>query len=103
MHARELPIPPVAETDARAVELLRVWAAQGKQHVSLAASVWNDPAAWGIFLVDLAKHVSSAYEQSSGKALSSGKAFAETLLRIKQGFDAEWQCATDKPSGHLQD
>jgi hypothetical protein len=97
MHERELPIPPTAEDDARAVELLRVWAAHGKQHVSLATNVWDDPAAWGISLVDLAKHVSSAYQQSSGKA------FAETLLRRKQGFDAEWQSATDSPSGALLD
>jgi hypothetical protein len=37
--------------DANAVELLRVWAASGKQHVTIRTEVWEDP--WGIFLVDL--------------------------------------------------
>jgi Domain of unknown function (DUF5076) len=97
MHANQLPVPPAAETDARAVELLRVWAADGKQHVSLATNLWNDPAAWGIMLVDLAKHVASAYQQSEGKE------FLGVLTRIKEGFDAEWETATDQPSGNLLD
>ncbi|MFM8220675.1 MAG: DUF5076 domain-containing protein, partial [Planctomycetaceae bacterium] len=53
---RQLPVPPTAAGDVRAIELVRVWAAHGKQHVSLATSIWQDPAAWGIMLVDLAKH-----------------------------------------------
>jgi hypothetical protein len=97
MHERELPIPPAAEADTQAVELLRVWAAAGNQHVSLATNAWRDPAAWGIMLVDLAKHVARAYQQSSGKPS------AEVLERIRQGFDAEWHSATDSPSGSLLD
>jgi hypothetical protein len=96
-HSRELPIPSAAESDAKAVELARVWAAGGGQHVSLATGLWNDPAAWGIMLVDLARHVADAYEQT--QALDS----AETLNRIKCGFDAEWESATDKPQGGLTD
>jgi hypothetical protein len=46
-------------------------------------------------LVDLAKHVASAYQQTSGKD------FDDVLKRIKEGFDAEWVAATDKPSGSL--
>jgi|SRR5438132_10914115 len=97
MHAKELPVPSAARTDPRAVELLRVWAANGKQHVSLATNVWDDPAAWGIMLVDLAKHVASAYHQSKGTD-SLG-----VLKRIRQGFDAEWSTATDAPTGSIQD
>jgi hypothetical protein len=97
MHARQLPVPPAAETDPRAVELLRVWAAQGKQHVSLATNLWNDPATWGIMLVDLTKHVASAYQQTTGKD------FVGVLKRIREGFDAEWDTATDEPTGALQD
>jgi hypothetical protein len=89
MHAKQLPVPRAAETDAKAVELLRVWAAEGRQHVSLATNLWNDPAAWGIMLVDLAKHVASAYEQNTGKD------FAAVLRRIREGFDAEWETATE--------
>jgi Domain of unknown function (DUF5076) len=93
MHAKELPIPSAAKTDARARELLRVWAAQGKQHVSLATDLWHDPAAWGIMLVDLAKHVAAAYQQTTGKD------FVDVLTRIREGLDAEWDTATDEPTG----
>jgi hypothetical protein len=97
MHARELRIPPPVENDVRAVELLRVWAAHGKQHVSLATHLWDDPATWGIMLVDLAKHVASAYQQTTGKD------FDGVLSRIWQGFDAERDTSTDEPTGTLRD
>lgn len=63
----QLPVPAAAGNDASAFELIRVWAAHGQQHVSLAIEVWDDPAAWGVMLVDLAKHVASAYQQTTGK------------------------------------
>jgi len=59
----ELIVPPQAKTDPNAVELVRVWAAHGKTHVSIAASAWEDPAAWGILLVDLARHAANFYSQ----------------------------------------
>jgi hypothetical protein len=80
-----------AASDPRARELARVWAAGGKQHVALDINLWKDPAAWGIMLVDLAKHV------------ASGDEFTDVLTRIKEGFDAEWEAATDTPSGEFQD
>jgi len=91
-----LPIPSAVQIDPNSMELLRVWAANGQQHVSLATNIWPDPAAWGIMLVDLAKHVASAYQQSSDQD------FNDVLNRIKQGFDTEWQTATDKPFGNVQ-
>ena len=91
----ELPIPPAATRDEKAVELARIWAAGGMQHVSLATGLWSDPAAWGMMLVDLARHVAAAYQQSEGREP------AEVLGRIKAGFDAEWNTATDQPEGHM--
>jgi hypothetical protein len=90
MNAKELPIPGPASQDERAIELARIWASNGKQYVSLATNLWDDPACWGIMLVDLAKHVANAYEQT-------GKNGEEVLLRLKKGFDAEWSSATDEP------
>ena len=98
MHPNQLPIASDAEGDPRARELLRVWAAQGKQHVSLATNLWEDPAAWGIMLVDLAKHIASAY-----RLLNHEKNFDDILGRIREGFDAEWENATDEPTGEIQD
>lgn len=93
LHPRQLPIPETAIQDERALELVRVWAAQGQQYVSLATEVWKDPAAWGILLVDLAKHVANAYEQTTGENR------AIVLRRMKDGFDAEWHFETNKPTG----
>ena len=90
-HAGALPIPPRALNDRKGVELARVWAAGGKQHVTIRADIWNDPAAWGMMLVDLARHVASAYAE--GKGLDP----AAALERIKLGFDAEWGHPTDAP------
>ena len=55
----------------------------------------DDPAAWGILLVDLARHAASSYEQTSGLDRDAA------LERIKDGIDAEWNSATDTPSGHV--
>ena len=62
----ELQIPPQAAADPRARELVRVWAAGGKQHITLATGLWKDPATWGVMLVDRAKLIADAYEQTGG-------------------------------------
>jgi hypothetical protein len=92
---RQLPVPQAAIDDSNAVELLRVWAAEGSQHVSLATGIWNDPANWGIMLVDLAKHIARAYQQETGSP------YAKSLHRIKDGIDAEWHTPTDEPEGQI--
>ena len=92
----ELAIPPLAASATRAAEVARVWIADGKQHVTLNALAWKDPAAWGLLLVDLAKHVANAHQQADGRD------YSEVLERIKNGFDAEWNHATDAPVGMLE-
>jgi hypothetical protein len=96
-HKNELDIPAPATDDPKGVEIARIWAAGGRQVVTLRAEIWNDPAAWGLMLVDLAKHVANAHEQL-GKGTKE-----EVLQRIKQGFDAEWTSATDEPTGGVHD
>lgn len=92
---KELPIPAQVRAAKSATELARIWAADGAQHVSLAAGVWPDPAAWGIMLVDLAKHIADAYKASDGRDPQ------QTLSRIRAALDAEWGHATDHPTGDL--
>ena len=92
---KELPIPTAATHSSSARELLRVWAAQGAQHVSIATGLWADPGAWGIVLADLARHVSRAYEQSGGPDS------AAALSRIQKAMAAEFGHATDEPKGNL--
>ena len=93
----ELIIPPAARKDPEAAELIRVWAAEGGQHISLNTEAWEDPAVWGMCLVDLAKLVADAYHQSKGLDAD------ETLRRLKSGFDAEWDSPTDQPTGKVLD
>jgi len=63
----QLAVPPSAAADPKARELVRVWAAGGKQHVSLATGLWRDPGAWGILLVDLARYAANAYKETEGR------------------------------------
>ncbi len=90
---KELAIPPAAARDRAAVEVVRLWIAGGKQHVTLLIGAWNEPALWGIVLADLARHVANAFEQQSGADPE------RTVLRIRELFDAELDAPTDIPTG----
>lgn len=94
-HA-QLLIPEATEADPNAFEILRLWIANKGQHVSLRIGVWEDPAAWGLVLADVARHVANAYKQEF--SLDS----AQTLQRIKAGFDVELAHPTDAPSGDVR-
>jgi hypothetical protein len=83
-HRRELVIPDRVAGDANGSELLRAWACGGKQHISINTGVFDDPFAWGMMLVDLARHVANAFDQS-GRMKN-----ADVLDRIKRNFDAKW-------------
>ena len=51
-------------------------------------TTWSEPGAWGILLVDIARHVAQAYS-------NEGYDFENALFQIKAGFDAEWLSPTD--------
>ena len=91
----QLPIPSSVKTDPKSFELLRIWVANKGQHISLRSGIWNDPAAWGIMLADLARHIAEAYHQDKG----SDRLHA--LQRIKAAMDAELSEPTDSPTGKL--
>jgi hypothetical protein len=80
----QLLIPPEAMEDAHSLEIIRVWIAKQEQHFTLLVGLWDDPAAWGILLADLAKNIANSYEQDS----SCNR--AATLDRIKKAFEAEF-------------
>jgi hypothetical protein len=92
----ELKIPDIAKSDPGSVEILRVWLSGGSQHVSLKTGVWDDPAAWGLMLADLARHVANSYAVQ-------GKDREETLSRILKGFKVETEHPTDEPRGAIED
>jgi hypothetical protein len=92
---RELAIPPAAEEDPSAFEILRVWGAKRKQHLSLFWDLWNDPATWGIMLADLAGHVANALNQERGLDRQ------EVLSEIRSMFNKELDAPTDSPEGKI--
>lgn len=86
----ELEKPFVAKYAESAKEIARVWIVDGKQQVALTRELWNDPAAWGLILVDVAREIAKAYE-------GEGRDGAEVLARIRAGLDAEWAAPTELP------
>src|SRR5689334_19484653 len=93
--AREMMIPPAAEEDPAAFEILRVWGAKGVQHVSIFWDLWDDPATWGIMLADLARHVANALHQERGLDKN------EVLHQVRSMFNKEVDSPSDDPSGKV--
>jgi Domain of unknown function (DUF5076) len=92
---RELTIPPAAEADPAAFEILRVWGASGEQHVSLFWDLWDEPENWGIMLADLAGHVANAFSQEKGLDR------ADTLRKIRSLFNSELDDPKGDPQGKV--
>ena len=89
-NQNQLQPPPIAESEAKAVEVLRVWAAPGSPQQLRLRTTWKDAGAWGLMLVDVARHAAKAYAKE-------GQDPEVVLARIRQMFDAEWSSPTDTP------
>jgi Domain of unknown function (DUF5076) len=63
--------------------ILEISLLNNKQQFSISSLVWEDPAAWGIVLVDLAKLLAETY--SKEHSMDANDAFA----RIFEGVQAE--------------
>lgn len=83
--SRQLEIPASVFGDPNPQELFRAWAAHEELHVVFNPCFWKDPKDWGVFLVDMARHVARAYEQE-GVCSSSA-----ALKKIGVGFKSEWR------------
>jgi hypothetical protein len=88
-NRNELKPPPVAESDPQAAEVLRVWATPGSPQQLTLRTTWKDAGAWGLMLVDIARHASKAYGRE-------GQDPNVVLARIRELFDAEWEKPTDE-------
>ena len=69
-------------------EIVSIWTNGEINDFVIGSLKWNDPAAWGLLLVDLARHVSKMYA-------ANGQDEVSTLARIRSGLDAEWISPTD--------
>ena len=91
----ELQMPPIAG-ERGAIEILRVWGGPALPQQCSLLPTWNDPGAWGLLLVDVARHAAKAYA-SSGEYSE-----VEALARIKSVFEAEWANPTDEDCSDRQ-
>lgn len=94
-HPGELEIPPVAKDNRDAQEILRVWSSGDHQVLIIKHDIWDDPAAWGLLLVDIARHVSRAFHER-------GHDKEEVYQRILEGFRVEVESPTDDPTGEVE-
>lgn len=89
-RANSLSVPPMAEQVPDAMEVLRVWTSpSGPVQVTLRTT-WEDPGAWGLLLVDIARHAVQAYARE-------GVDQKEALERIRLLWVAETDSPTDDP------
>jgi hypothetical protein len=68
---RTLILPPAAQRDENAIQMLSAWIAENGLHCTLNIGMWkaqghNEPEAWGILLADVVRHVAGAIQQDSG-------------------------------------
>jgi hypothetical protein len=89
----ELIIPPAAAEDPKSIEVMRCWVASKALHVSLKPETWPDPAAWGIVLADVIRHLADAYNKSYGKGKNG------TIRQILSLQKSELNFPTDEPTG----
>jgi hypothetical protein len=91
-HQNALEPPPGALIDgSRAQEVLRAWIVGEGLQVSLIPA-WDDPATWGIMLVDIARRAARVYADRGDHT------FEGALSRIRQLWDAEMAHPTDMGS-----
>jgi hypothetical protein len=85
---KEQPIPPDAVGRDDAVEVLRAFVIDGGLSISFMRA-FDDPAMWGMLLVDIARHAARAFEKEG--VLSA----EEALDAIRDMFEAELGAPTD--------
>jgi hypothetical protein len=81
---RTLVIPPAAQRDEGAVQMLSAWIAENGLHCVLNVGMWkgqglSEPDAWGILLADAVRHIANALAElddidaahASGRVLAS--------------------------------
>jgi hypothetical protein len=101
MALNERPIPEAALRDKDAVEMLRVWIAEGKLHCSIKAGMYietmkiPEEKAWGTILADVARHVATALESGYGANRDV------SLGRICEAFESETTKPTSPTEGNF--
>ena len=83
LMASELPIPDEALKDPESFEIIRVWAANGEQFVTLESSFSGGPRNFGFMIADLIQHGARLYSQQEETSVR------EALNRIVEAVRKE--------------
>ena len=99
--SHELPVPPAADADERAVEMLRVWIAAGGLHCTLNIGHWEqfqgveEDVAWGKVLADTIRHIANALKANHGIEPE------ETVRRVLKALETELAEPTTRHRGRF--
>jgi hypothetical protein len=97
---RTLVIPPAAQRDENAIQMLSAWIAERGLHCTLNIGMWHadgkpEAPAWGILLADVIRHIASAIREEHGTDAeatiqavldSLHKELEEPTSKVKGGF-----------------
>ncbi len=95
---RTLVIPPAAQRDENAIQMISGWIAEKGMHCTLNIGMWedeghNEPMAWGVLLSDVIRHIANAIEEKTGASA------VETAHTILESLESEFSAPTSSTSG----
>ena len=85
---KEQPVPPDVQGREDAVEVLRAFVVDGGLSIAFMRA-FDDPAMWGMLLVDIARHAARSFEREGVMSAD------EALKAIRDMFEAEADAPTD--------
>ena len=98
MPMRPLVVPPAAQRDENAVQMLSAWIAEKDLHCTLNIGMWQEdgrpePKAWGILLADVIRHIANAMRDEYGMAPD------KTIDSVVESLHRELENPTSKVKG----
>jgi hypothetical protein len=87
---KSLVIPPAAQRDENAVQMLSAWIAERGLHCALNVGMWreqgmDEPAAWGTLLADVVRHIANALHEEA--RMDRAAAVSAVLRRLLDELD----------------
>ena len=98
---RPLTIPPAAQRDDDAIQMLSAWIAERGLHCTMNVGMWDaqgrdEPAAWGVLLADIVRHLANAIEVEKGVEVDG------VIADIVQALHEELDAPTSKAHGEFR-
>ena len=95
---KTLVVPPAAQRDEEAIQMLSAWIAENGLHCSMKVGMWqkngqNEPRAWGVLLADVVRHLANAVEEEFGEPAD------KTADLIVQSIQREFDEPTSRAIG----